>query len=315
MPKSRLFDLRDLTRKEILTVLTLSALFLVFQALVVGLLPAHVLMVALFNLLFFAHPFTRKLAVALIPFVLFEISYDWMRLYPNYKVNPIDIRGLYEAELNLFGITSEGTTMIPGEYFSLHHTTLGDVLAGCFYLCWVPLPMAFGLWLFFKGERRMYLHFALAFLFVNLVGFCGYYIHPAAPPWYALNYGFIPDFSTPGNVAGLARFDELVGIPVFNSIYVNNSNIFAAVPSLHAAYMLVATIYAVLSRRSWPMVAVMAVVTAGIWWTAVYSCHHYIIDVLLGIATGFVGVWLFEKGLMRLAPFGRFVDRYVSYIE
>ena len=205
--------------------------------------------------------------------------------------------------------------MIPGEYFNLHHSTLGDVLAGCFYLCWVPLPMAFGLWLFVKGERRMYLHFALAFLFVNLVGFCGYYIHPAAPPWYALNYGFTPDFTTPGNVAGLARFDELVGIPIFNSIYVNNSNIFAAVPSLHAAYMLVATIYAVLSRRSWALITVMAVVTIGIWWTAVYSCHHYIIDVLLGIATGFVGVWLFEKGLMRLAPFNRFVDRYVNYIK
>lgn len=307
--------MNGITKGEVRLVLGLSVAFLLFQALVVGLLPAHVLMVVLFNLLFFAHPYTRKLAVALIPFVLFEICYDWMRLYPNYKVNPVDIRGLYEAELSLFGISSEGTTMIPGEYFNLHHSTLGDVLAGCFYLCWVPLPMAFGLWLFVKGERRMYLHFALAFLFVNLVGFCGYYIHPAAPPWYALNYGFTPDFTTPGNVAGLARFDELVGISVFNSIYVNNSNIFAAVPSLHAAYMLVATIYAVLSRRSWALITVMAVVTIGIWWTAVYSCHHYIIDVLLGIATGFVGVWLFEKGLMRLAPFNRFVDRYVNYIK
>lgn len=315
MARSRLFDTNGITKGEVRLVLGLSAAFLLFQALVVGLLPAHVLMVVLFNLLFFAHPYTRKLAVALIPFILFEICYDWMRLYPNYKVNPVDIRGLYEAELSLFGVASEGTTMIPGEYFSLHHTTLADFLAGCFYLCWVPLPIGFGLWLFFRGERRMYLHFALAFLFVNLVGFCGYYIHPAAPPWYALNYGFTPDFTTPGNVAGLARFDSLVGVPVFNSIYVNNSNIFAAVPSLHAAYMLVATIYAVLSRRSWALTAVMAVVTIGIWWTAVYSCHHYIIDVLLGIATGFVGVWLFEKGLMRLPSFRRFVDRYVNYIK
>ena len=121
-------------------------------------------------------------------------------------------------------------------------------MAGVFYLCWVPVPIAFGLWLYFKGHERMYLRFALAFLFVNFVGFAGYYIHPAAPPWYAINFGFEPDFSTPGNVAGLGRFDELIGIPVFSSIYVNNSNIFAAVPSLHAAYMLVATIYA-MSRQ------------------------------------------------------------------
>ena len=37
------------------------------------------------------------------------------------------------------------------------------------------------------------------------------YIHPAAPPWYAMNYGFEPILDTPGNVAGLGRFDELLG--------------------------------------------------------------------------------------------------------
>ena len=37
--------------------------------------------------------------------------------------------------------------------------------------------------------------------------FAGYYIHPAAPPWYAINYGFEPVLNTPGNVAGLGRFD------------------------------------------------------------------------------------------------------------
>jgi len=286
---------------------------------VVGLMPAHLVMVALFVVLYFAHPATRHLALAMLPFIAFEICYDWMRLYPNYRLNPIDIRGLYEAELNLFGITSEGTAMIPGEYLTQHATTLGDLLAGIFYLCWVPVPIAFGLWLYFRGERRLYLRFALCFLFVNLIGFAGYYIHPAAPPWYALGYGFEPDFSTPGNVAGLARFDDLVGIPVFASIYVGNSNIFAAVPSLHAAYMLIATIYcagyARREHRHWGLTALMAVITVGIWWTAVYSCHHYIIDVLLGIATAIIGVALFECILMRTRWFGHFVDGYTSIIE
>lgn len=312
----RLFDISTLTRREIITTLGGSLLFLIIQAVVVGLIPAQVLMVVLFLLLFYAHPFTRKLAVALLPFVVFEISYDWMRLYPNYKVNPIDIRGIFEAEKAIFGITTaEGVTLIPSEYFMMHHAVFADLLAGFFYLCWVPGPMALGLWLYFKGERAMCIRFFMAFLVVNFVGFAGYYIHPAAPPWYALNFGFEPDFSTPGNVAGLARFDELVGIPVFSSIYVNNSNIFAAVPSLHSSYMTVATIYAVISRRSWPLIALCTFITVGIWWTAVYSCHHYVIDVLLGIATAFIGVAVFELLLMRWAPFHRFYDLYRNYIS
>ena len=309
------FNLSSLSRGELLADLIGSVAFLVVQATVVGLIPAQVLMVVLFNVLFLAHPTSRKIAVAMLPFIAFEICYDWMRLYPNYKVNPIDIQGLYENELSLFGVTSEGTTMIPGEYFTLHHTVWADLLAGFFYLCWVPGPIALGLWLMYKGEARWYLRFALCFLFVNFVGFAGYYIHPAAPPWYALEFGFEPDFTTPGNVAGLGRFDELVGGPVFHSIYVNNSNIFAAIPSLHAAYMLVATVYAVLSHRSWPLVSVCAIITLGIWCTAVYSCHHYVIDVLLGIITAFLGIFLFERFLMRWPTFRRFVDRYAAYIR
>ena len=274
-----------------------------------------VLIVVLFAILYFSHPLTRKLAIAMLPFILFAITYDWMRLWPNYKVNPIDIQPIYEAEKHLFGIPADGAVITPNEYFSIHHHPIADALAGFFYLCWVPLPIAFGLWLFFHGERRMYAHFALVFLLVNWLGFCGYYIHPAAPPWYALNFGFEPDFSTPGNVAGLARFDELIGIPVFSSIYAGNSNIFAAVPSLHAAYMLIATVYAVMRRRNWPMVAVFAVVTVGIWWTAVYSCHHYIIDVVLGILTAIVGILLFECLLMCWRPFARFVEGYKQLIS
>ena len=315
MARIRLFDLSTLSRQEIVADVVITLLFLVFQITVVGLLPAHLVMVGLFNLLFFAHPVTRQLAVFMIPFILFEISYDWMRLYPNYKVNPIDIEGIFNAEKDLFGISMNGQTVIPGEYFMQHNNAVADFLAGVFYLCWVPMPIFIGVWLFFKGERHYCLRFALAFLFVNLIGFVGYYVHPAAPPWYALEHGFTPDFNTPGDVAGLIRFDEMIGMPIFQGIYVNNSNIFAAVPSLHSAYMLIATVYAVLSKRSWQLVTLCTVVTVGIWWTAVYSCHHYIIDVLLGILTAIVGIAIFEKLLMRWKPFLRFFNAYYHYIS
>ncbi|MBR2237653.1 MAG: hypothetical protein IJ887_07225, partial [Prevotella sp.] len=103
-------------RREAVIVLTASAAFLLFQSLVVGLILAQVLMVVLFLLLFFAHPISRRLAVALLPFVVFEVCYDWMRLYPNYMVNDIDVRGLYDAECSLFGI--HGQFSILNSHFS-----------------------------------------------------------------------------------------------------------------------------------------------------------------------------------------------------
>ena len=90
--------------------------------------------------------------MALLPFVVFAISYDWMRVYPNYRVNDIDVAGLYQAEKALFGLTIGGERLTLCEYFNLHHAPFADALAGFFYLCWVPVPILFGLYLYMKGE-------------------------------------------------------------------------------------------------------------------------------------------------------------------
>lgn len=270
----------------------------------------------IFYLLLVAIRPTRRLALALLPWLVFACSYDAMRIVPNYEVNPIDTQGLYDAEKSLFGIASaSGGILIPGEYFALHHSSLADFLAGLFYLCWVPVPLFFSIYLYFKGEEKHFLQFSFAFLFINILGFIGYYIHPAAPPWYVMQYGFDPVLNTPGNVAGLSRFDALIGLPVFQSIYGKNANVFAAVPSLHATYMLVTTYYAVKSRQHKLTIIAFAIICIGIWWTAVYSTHHYVIDVLLGIATAIIGISFLELLVYRNAKVERFIDRYATFIN
>ena len=303
------------SRNEILTVVVIAIIFIAITTVFVGLRPEHLLIVSIFLILFFAGKSTRKLAVGLLPFFIFGISYDWMRVYPNYEVNPIDVRNLYDLEKFLFGIEENGTLLIPCEYFALHHSVIADILAGFFYLCWVPVPIAFGLWLYLKKDRRLYLRFSIVFLLVNLIGFAGYYIHPAAPPWYAINYGFEAILNTPGNTAALGRFDELVGLPIFDSRYSRNSNVFAAIPSLHAAYMVVAFYYALVKKCHPAIITIFAVLMCGIWFTAVYSSHHYIIDVLLGITCALLGILFFEKGLMKIPGFIKFFNRYQHYIE
>lgn len=306
--------MKRLSRSSRLALL-LSLLFLVLTSVCIGLRLEHLLMTGLFLFLFFVSGTTRKLAVALLPFVVFAISYDWMRVYPNYRVNDIDVEGLYQAEKSLFGLTLGGERLTLCEFFNLHHAPIADALAGFFYLCWVPVPILFGLYLYLKGERRFYLRFSMVFLLVNLIGFVGYYIHPAAPPWYAMQYGFEPLLNTPGNVAGLGRFDQLIGFPIFDSIYGRNANVFAAVPSLHAAYMVVALAYAILSRQRRWLIILFAIIMTGIWWTAIYSGHHYLIDVLLGIGCALLGIFLFERILLKWNPFYRFFIRYSEFID
>ena len=292
-------------------------LWLCVTALFVGFRPEHPVLALLIFALFFLNGATRRLVVALIPFILFGISYDWMNICPNYKVNPVDIEGLYNAEKSLFGITvASGETLTPNEFFAVHHCAAADFMAGVFYLCWVPLPIFFGLWLYFTGKRAAYLHFALVFLFVNLIGFAGYYIHPAAPPWYAAAYGpeseAIP--GTLGQVAGMAGFDNITGLNIFHGLYSRNANVFAAVPSLHSAYCLVAFIYAVKSKSPLWIKITLFVISCGIWWAAVYSSHHYVIDVLLGILTALLGWVVFEYILMKWPAFRNAINSYKKAI-
>lgn len=291
-------------------------LWLAVTALCIGFRPEHVVLAALIFTLFFFNGSTRRLVIALIPFFLFGISYDWMNILPNYEVNPVDVAGLYNTEKTLFGITvAEAEVLTPNEFFAIHHTPLMDFLAGIFYLCWVPLPIVYGLYLYFSGRRNAYLHFAIVFLLVNLLGFALYYVHPAAPPWYVALHGFEAVPGTPGDVAGLGRFDQMTGLGIFDALYARNSNVFAAMPSLHSAYTLIAFVYALRSRSPLGWRIVLGVVTAGIWFTAVYSSHHYILDVLGGIATALAGIAIFEYGLMKIPAVARFIGRYTKYIS
>ena len=247
------------SKREALTVTVIMALFLLLTSIFIGLRSEHLLMAVLYLVLFFAGLPTRKLAVALLPFAIFGISYDWMRICPNYEVNPIDVAGLYNLEKSLFGVMDNGLLVTPCEYFAAHNWPIADVFAGIFYLCWVPVPILFGLCLYFKKERKP--TFALLSILVcQFDWFCRLLYSSGRSAWYAINYGFEPILNTPGNVAGLGRFDAFFGVTIFDSIYGRNANVFAAVPSLHAAYMVVALVYAIIGKCRWYVVTLFSII-------------------------------------------------------
>ena len=79
--------------------------------------------------------------------------------------------------------------------------------------------------------------------------------------------------------------------------------------------MVVALAYAIMNRCKGWLIALFAFIMVGIWCTAVYSGHHYLIDALLGIFCALLGIFVFETGLMKWGVFKRFFERYSKYIE
>jgi inositol phosphorylceramide synthase catalytic subunit len=299
-------------KKETTVVLGLALAYLLWTSLVVGLRNDHLAFVALCLTLFFATGTSRKVVMALVFFAIYWVLYDSMRIYPNYEFNPVHVQQPYDLEKSLFGFDYGGKRVTPNEFFAVNTHPVADVMSGLFYLCWVPVPMAFALWLFFK-DKRMLLNFSLSFLLVNIFGFVLYYAYPAAPPWYVEMHGFQENFSIPGNEAGLANFDRILGVKLFHGMYAKNANVFAAIPSLHSAYPLISLYFAAKMRLRLASF-VFLVILAGIWLSAVYSRHHYIIDVLLGAACSIATILVFEKIVLRSRVNG-WLEKYADVIK
>jgi len=252
-------------------------------------------------------PRTRRWLWGLLPFLLFWVVYDSLRVWPNYSFRPVHIQDLYQLDKALFGIGSGPERQTAVEWLQGVRSTAWDALAGLFYLTWVPIPLLVGVyWL--NTRQSLYLRFAWAFLTVNLLGFVLYYVVPAAPPWYIAEYGYGFNPAATGNPAGLSRFDYWLGLPVFSGIYSKNANVFGAFPSLHAAYPVIVSHYVTTLRKGLPTVLCW-LWAAGIWLAAVYSAHHYVIDVLGGIGCAITGIALLEG--LRRTVWGRQFRRHL----
>lgn len=301
------------TVRAVTVVSIASFAYLLFSAYLVGFKSDQAILVVLFNLLFYASVITRKFITGFSIFVVYWIIFDYMKAFPNYEYSTVHIADIYNFEKYLFGIHSQGKLLTPNEYFRLNGTTFLDVLTGIFYLCWIPVPMGFAVYLFFT-RRRQFLLFLLTFVLVNFIGFIVYYTFPVAPPWYVQYHGFTFHKLTAGNTAGLAKFDAYFNVSIFKSIYSKGSNVFAAMPSLHSSYPVIVLYYG-LKNKVGKANIILGIVMAGIWFSAVYLSHHYIADVLAGILCAIIGILLFNIIVSKVPPFRRFIDKYERLIK
>jgi len=306
-------DSIKINTRSVATVLAITIFYLLLSVLLVGFKTDQLFLAGIFNLAFFLSSISRKFIIGFSIFIVYWIIFDYMKAFPNYNYNTVHIADLYNLEKHLFGIHFNGKLLTANEYWRINGKTWIDVAAGIFYLCWIPVPLAFAGFLFFKN-RRQFLYFSLTFVLINFIGFVVYYLYPAAPPWYVQYNGFIFHAKTPGNTAGLAKFDAYFHAGIFKSIYSKGSNVFAAMPSLHSSYPVVVLYYGIKNKLGLINIF-FAIVMLGIWFTAVYASHHYILDVLAGILSATVGIIIFNTLINRVTFFKTFIERYEKYIR
>ena len=160
-----------------------TAFYFALSYVLIGFKTDQIILAGIFNILYFTSHSTRRFILGFSIFIVYWIVFDYMKAFPNYKYNGVHIQSLYQLEKDWFGITWNNALITPNEYFAQHAHTFLDVVCGIFYLCWVPVPVAFAGILFFKN-RKLFFQFSLTFFLVNIIGFTGYYLYPAAPPWY-----------------------------------------------------------------------------------------------------------------------------------
>ena len=311
MPQDNSFD--RLSKNWLLPFVLLSVLYWLWFGLVVGVTDIEIVFYIFISIIFFLSSGTRKLFLSFSPMFIYLLGYSSLRLLHNSDSGSIHNQDLYDTELSLFGFNFGGEHIIPCEYFAEYHNTFLDAITGAFYVSWMPFPVIFGLILFFSGKRKLVFNFWLAFLFANILGFIGYILFPAAPPWYYLQYGAEIMHNAPPSAAGFLRFDEIIGFPLYENMYSKGTNTFGAMPSMHAAFPTVLVYYSIKYKNK-ALILLFTISMLSIWFGAVYSNHHYILDVIVGICCAIIGILLTETMVNRtFVP--NWYKRTLIYIE
>jgi inositol phosphorylceramide synthase catalytic subunit len=314
------FSLKDVTASDrfsnssvlfYLIIMGIYSLWVFF--LLDGFRPDHYLLIIGVTTIYFFNKTSRKLVLGLGFLIIMWFLYDSLRLFPNYEFNTIHIGELYQLEKALFGIQTLDKVVTANEFFDIHNHPFFDIYTAIIYISYVPAPIILGSYLFFSKRRITMVHFFFTFLLVCLTGWTFHYIYPAAPPWYVEMYGVDSAFQkVPGNPARLINFDKYFGVNIFSTQYSLNGNVYAAVPSLHCAYPIIQLYFVIKNKLKWGILFYI-IFMLSTWFSAVYTNHHYIIDVLCGIGTALLAITIYN--LLLKTKFKTFLDNYGKWIS
>ncbi len=231
----------------------------------------------------------------LLPFVAILLVYDSFRGIADNLNTHVNYTFMIDADRFLFG--SLPTTTLQNWLWNGHVQWFDIALYLPYMLHFVlPVGMAIVIW---ESRRKHYWNYVAAFSIVSFAAFFTFLLFPAAPPWLAVENGYIEEIRRISSDVWFA-----LGINDFPSVYNQISpNPVAAMPSLHAAWatLLCIFIFKFFGRR-WGSLSLLY--PFAIFIGTVYQGEHYVIDVLVGI--------IYALGAYFSVPYlVRFIERKI----
>jgi hypothetical protein len=235
----------------------------------------------------------RGVVLEWLPLALVLAVYDLLRGQADGLLFSPWYRPQLEADSFLFGGTVPTVWLQDRLWHGTSDLRWYDYAAWAVYLSYFVATylLAGLLWFFARDRFRRYV--ACVALLAGMA-FATFALFPAAPPWLASREGEL-DWTTRliGPISGHVPFLSFS----FEGLYERGSeyaNPVAAVPSLHAAYTLLITLFLWRSAPRWarPLLAMYPLAMA---FALVYAAEHYVVDILLGWAYTLVAVWAVQR--------------------
>ena len=240
----------------------------------------------------------RSVVLEWLPLALVLAAYDLLRGHADTLFFSAWYRPQLEADAFLFGGT------VPTVWLQDHLWHGSSDLRWYDYASWtvyvsyfvVTYLVAGLIWFFARARFRRYV--GCVALLAGMA-FTTFALFPAAPPWLASREGEL-EWTTRliGPISGHIPFFSFSfeGLWERGSEY---SNPVAAVPSLHAAYTLLVTLFLWRAAPRWGRV-LLALYPPAMAFALVYTAEHYVVDILLGWAYTLVAVWVVNRVADRL---------------
>lgn len=235
------------------------------------------------------------------PIIAFWLIYDRLRLLQPYILHRVAVEWPYSLELWAFGWLSgagvpahAGRAWLAAQAGSTHHLVIIWFLQFIYFSHIFAIPLLlFYLWArggFSQHIRREFIRCIRAFTALNFLGLAVYLLLPVAPPWWVSINGIQqPTQELLSRVDMSAAMDGTL----VRGMIKNAAHWFAAVPSLHGAYPVLALLLAWRGRNRW-LLAALSFYCASMWIATVLLNQHYIIDLLAGALLAVIA-WLFVE--------------------
>lgn len=230
-----------------------------------------------------------------VAIVILLVIYNFSRGYADNGVTP-HITEMIDADEWMFGWATGGevpTLWLQHHLYDPVHARWYDVLVSLVYFSHflTALIVAGVLWV---RDRTAWASFARRWFTLSALGLATYFLYPAAPPWWAATYGYLPDVVHGVATRGWYAIGMRHGGNALNAAKLDAANQIAAMPSLHSAFALLIVVFfmARTRKRWWPLLLSYPLAMT---FTLVYAGEHYVIDVFVGWA--YVGLTFLVVGL------------------